>query len=319
MRRLPCGVVRVLITGGAGFIGANLARHLAAADWVAEVRVLDDLSSGDAANLDGVDVDLRAASILDRDALADAAAGVDAIVHLAAVPSVPRSVADPVTSHEANATGTLRVLEAARAAGGVHVVLASSSSVYGANPSLPKHEGLRPEPLSPYAVSKLATEAYASAYASCYGLPVLALRFFNVFGPLQPARHAYAAVIPAFVDAAIRGVPLPIHGDGHQSRDFTAVASVAAVLADAVRRRVTSDYAVNLAFGSRQTLLEVVGELSAVVGTELQVEHLPVRAGDVRHSQADQTRLRELFPDIEPVAFRDGLRATVDWFRGHAP
>jgi UDP-glucose 4-epimerase len=224
-----------------------------------------------------------------------------------------------VTSHEANATGTLRVLEAARAAGGVHVVLASSSSVYGANPSLPKHEGLRPEPLSPYAVSKLATEAYASAYASCYGLPVLALRFFNVFGPLQPARHAYAAVIPAFVDAAIRGVPLPIHGDGHQSRDFTAVASVAAVLADAVRRRVTSDYAVNLAFGSRQTLLEVVGELSAVVGTELQVEHLPVRAGDVRHSQADQTRLRELFPDIEPVAFRDGLRATVDWFRGHAP
>src|SRR5690606_26059571 len=203
-----------------------------------------------------------------------------AIVHLGARPSVPRSVADPVASHDVNATGTLNVLEAARRAGDVHVVAASSSSVYGANPTLPKHEDLAPRPLSPYAASKLATESYTLAWQHSYGLPTLAFRFFNVFGPLQPAGHAYAAVVPAFVSAALAGEPLPVHGDGTQSRDFTYVDTVCAVITDAVLRRVTSPEQVNLAFGSRTTLLEVIDLLSELLGEELPVRHTEPRVGD---------------------------------------
>lgn len=307
--------MRVTITGGAGFIGANLVRRLLAEGAADEVVVLDDLSSGSRNNLDAVEgVRLQVGTILDDLALDAALAGADAVVHLAARPSVPRSLADPLASHEANATGTLRVLEAARRAGGLHTIVASSSSVYGANAILPKHERLRPEPLSPYAVSKLATEGYALAHAHCFGLPVLAFRFFNVFGPLQPAGHAYAAVIPAFVAAAVAGRALTVHGDGHQTRDFTYVGSVAAVLTEAVRRRVTCSGPVNLAFGSRRSLLDVIAELQGLLGRELRVDHGEPRAGDVRDSQADQTRLRELFGDVEPVEFADGLRATLEWF-----
>ena len=304
----------VVVTGGAGFIGANLVRGLLDAPWIDGVRVIDDRSSGEHGNLDGLDVDDRVASILDEQALDDVVAGADAIVHLAARPSVPGSIEDPVGAHAVNATGTLAVLEAARRHGGLHTVLASSSAVYGPSPVVPKHEGLRPEPVSPYAVGKLATEAYASAYAHCYDLPVLALRFFNVFGPLQPAGHVYAAVVPAFVDAALAGRPLPVHGDGQQTRDFIAVGSVVSVIVDALRRQVTSDYAVNLAFGTRRSLLEVIDVLRDVMDADLLVEHLPERPGDVRHSQADDTRLRELFPDVDEVDFREGLLATVDWF-----
>ncbi|MEI2655017.1 MAG: NAD-dependent epimerase/dehydratase family protein [Microthrixaceae bacterium] len=199
-----------------------------------------------------------------------------AIVHLAARPSVPRSIEDPVASHEANATGTVEVLEAARAAaGGGHVIVASSSSVYGANPTLPKHEGLVPMPASPYAVSKLATESYTLAYRRCFALPVLAFRFFNVFGPLQAAGHAYAAVIPAFVDAALRGEPLTVHGDGTQSRDFTYVGTVTEVIADALARRVDHDGPVNLAFGTRTDLLSVIAKLEGILGTAVERNHTP--------------------------------------------
>jgi UDP-glucose 4-epimerase len=193
--------------------------------------------------------------------------------------------------------------------------VASSSSVYGSNPQLPKHEDLVPRPVSPYAATKLATESYALAWATSFGLDVLAVRFFNVFGPLQPAGHAYAAVVPTFVDAALAGRPLPVHGDGTQSRDFTYVGSVCRVLDQALRRRTAHDGPVNLAFGSRITLLEVIAAIEAEVGHELEREHQPTRAGDVPHSQADTTRLRGLFPEVEPVAFEDGLRATIDWFR----
>lgn len=313
--------MRVAVTGGAGFIGANLARTLL--DRGHDVVVLDDLSTGNRANLanldglDGLDGALRfvEGSILDDAALDDALAGTGSVVHLAARPSVPKSVADPVASHLANATGTMQVLEAVRRHGVGHVVVASSSSVYGANEQLPKHEDLVPMPVSPYAASKLATESYAMAWAASYGLRALAFRFFNVFGPLQPAGHDYAAVVPAFVDAALAGRPLPIHGDGMQSRDFTYVGSVAGVLADAVERQVAHDRPVNLAFGSRVTLLELVAELEAVLASTLEREHLPTRAGDVRHSQADQVRFRSLFPDARPVPLRDGLQQTVDWFR----
>ena len=266
-------------------------------------------------------------------------------MHLAARPSVPRSIVDPVASHNANATGTLNVLEAARRDGGRengshdggrengshdggrengrhergrsgdrHVIVAGSSSVYGANPELPKHEGLATRPLSPYAASKLATESYTLAYGHSYGLPTLAFRFFNVFGPLQAAGHAYAAVVPAFVDAALRGKPLPVHGDGTQSRDFTFVDTVCSVIVDAVNRRVTSDVPVNLAYGTRTDLLTVISLLEELTGSVV-VDHRPPRAGDVPHSQAADDRVRSLFPNIDPVPLEIGLKATVDWMR----
>lgn len=311
--------MKVVVTGGAGFIGANLCRALAADDGVREVVAFDDLSTGTRANLDGVDATLVEGTFVDPGQIAEVVEGADAVVHLGARPSVPRSIDDPVASHVANATGTMNVLEAARRAGGCQVVVASSSSVYGSNPTLPKTEQLATRPMSPYAATKLAAEAYALAWQHSFGLPTLAFRFFNVFGPLQAAGHAYAAVVPAFVDAALAGRPLQVHGDGTQTRDFTYVDTVCAVLVEAVRRRVTSTEPVNLAYGTRTSLLEVVSLLEEVVGHSVQVEHTPARVGDVPHSQAANDHLRALFPDVAPVGLADGLRATVDWFRSGAP
>jgi UDP-glucose 4-epimerase len=310
--------MKVVVTGGAGFIGANTCRELLSDPLIEEVVALDDLSTGTPANLEGVSAKLVQGSILDPATLDGVLAGASAVVHLAARPSVPRSLADPAASHQANATGTVQVLEAARRAGNPQVLVASSSSVYGANSELPKHEDLAPAPRSPYAASKLATEAYALAYADSFGLDVLAFRFFNVFGPGQPASHAYAAVIPAFVDAAIAGRALPVHGDGKQSRDFTFVDTVTAVIREAVTRRVTSRGPVNLAFGTRTDLLTVVSLLESILGRELPVEHLGPRSGDVRDSQADHARLRALFPGVVPVDLETGLRRTVEWFRSRA-
>jgi UDP-glucose 4-epimerase len=309
-------VRRVVVTGGAGFIGANLCRALAADTTVDRIVAVDDLSTSHAENLTGVGgIELVAGSILDVELLRRVMQGADAIVHLAARASVPRSIRDPVATHEANATGTLRVLEAARHAGGPHVVVASSSSVYGANRSLPASEDLAPLPVSPYAASKLAAEGYALSYGRSFGLPVLVFRFFNVFGPLQRAGHAYAAVVPAFVAAALAGEALPVHGDGGQTRDFTFVGSVVRVLVDSLDRAITAPGPVNLAFGGRASVLELARTLEDVIGAPLALAHGPVREGDVRDSQADQSRLRALFPDVEPLSLEDGLRATVDWFR----
>ena len=306
---------RILVTGGAGFIGANLCSLLAEDPAIDEVVAYDDLSTGHLVNLPaGRRVRLVEADICDGATLTEALEGASAVVHLAARPSVPRSIADPAASHRSNVTGTLEVLEAARRVGGVHVIVASSSSVYGSNPVLPKHEGLKPSPVSPYAAMKLAAETYALAWGATFGMDVLAFRFFNVFGPLQTAGHAYAAALPAFISAASEGRPLPIHGDGRQSRDFTYVGDVCAVLADALRRRVTEPEPVNLAFGSSTTLLEVVERLEVIFDRPLERQHLGVRPGDVRHSTADQSRLRALFPDLAPLALGDGLQATVDWF-----
>jgi len=307
--------MRIVVTGGAGFIGANLSRILLATEGVDEVVVLDNLSTGDRTNLDGLDVDFIEGDILEPTDLDKAISGAQSVVHLAARPSVPRSVKDPVASHLANATGTVNVLEAARRAGDVQVIVASSSSVYGSNPALPKHEDLATRPMSPYAASKLATESYTLAYGATYGMTTLAFRFFNVFGPLQAAGHAYAAVIPAFVDAALRGVPIPIEGDGTQSRDFTYVDTVAAVITDAIVRRVSSSDPINLAFGTRTNLLELIDLIEREVGHPLERDHRPPRVGDVPHSQAANDRLRALFPTIEPVALEDGLRSTINWFR----
>lgn len=306
--------MRVLITGGAGFIGANLTRFLTEERGAFEVRVLDDLSTGSRTNLEGMDVDFREGSIADPVAARKAVHGVDAVVHLAALGSVPRSVQDPVGSHAANLTGTLNVLEAARG-GDIHTVFASSSSVYGTNPALPKSEFDWTRPMSPYAVTKLGAEAYVLAYQHAYGLSSLAFRFFNVYGPLQSSGHAYAAVIPNFMEAAFAGEPLVVHGDGKQSRDFTYVDTVCATLTSAVERRVSSGDPINLAFGTNTSLLELIEVLGTELGQSLAVDHVDSRPGDVRASQADSTRLREYFPEVQPVPLGDGIATTAAWFR----
>jgi UDP-glucose 4-epimerase len=311
--------MKVLITGGAGFIGANLVRKLETMAGIAEIVVIDDLSFGFRENLDGTSATLLEGSILDEELLRHATDGASTIVHLAARSSVPRSVAEPMATHEVNATGTALVLEAARQTGDVQVIVASSSSVYGSTDVLPKHEELATRPISPYAASKLATESYALAWGHSYGLPVLALRLFNVFGPLQPPAHTYAAVIPAFLAAACSDRSLPVHGDGTQCRDFTFVGSVVDVLGQAITRRVSHPDPVNLAFGTRVTLLEVVAKLEHILERRLPVDHMPTRVGDVRRSQADSSLLLELFPDLEPTELADGLRATVEWFKRARP
>src|SRR3984957_3496529 len=291
----PSLAVRVVVTGGAGFIGANLCHMLSQEDFVDHVVALDDLSTGSRHNLAASpSVEFRQGSILDADDLDRVMAGAQAVVHLAARPSVPRSLADPMATHQVNATGTMMVLEAARRHGLPQVIVASSSSVYGANPVLPKREDMAPRPMSPYAASKLATESYALSYGHSFGLPVLALRFFNVFGPLQPPNHAYAAVVPAFLSCALSGQALPVNGDGTQTRDFTFVGTVAAVLTDALRRRVTASEPVNLAYGSRVSLLELITILEDVIGHPLRRDHFAPRAGDVAHSQADHTQVSRL-------------------------
>ncbi|MDP9866834.1 MULTISPECIES: NAD-dependent epimerase/dehydratase family protein [Streptosporangium] len=305
--------MRVLVTGGAGFIGANLCRALAARPEVESITVLDDLSSGDLANLGEVGVDFVMGSILDRELLAEVVAGATHVVHLAARPSVPRSLHDPLASHSVNATGTLHLLEACRASR-PHVILASSSSVYGDCREQHKHEDLATRPLSPYGASKLATEAYGLAYAESFGLPVLPFRFFNVYGPMQAADHAYAAVIPAFVSAALQGRPVPIHGDGSQARDFTYVGSVVDVLTDAAVRRVTSGSPVNLAFGTCVSLLTLKDALASVLGRPVEATFLPPRTGDIHQSQAAARLLAGLFPGVRPVSLDDGLSMTVTWF-----
>jgi UDP-glucose 4-epimerase len=303
--------MRILITGGAGFIGSNLARSLLETGTY-EIVIIDDFSTGFRSNLDDLDVQLHCASILDPVALHQAFEGCDSVVHLAARPSVPRSIQDPMASHQANATGTLAVLEAAQRID-AHVIVASSSSVYGANPILPKVESMLPMPMSPYAVSKLATESYALAWGRCFDLPTLAFRFFNVYGPRQAAGHAYSAVIPSFLDAVIQGDAIAVHGDGTQSRDFTFVDTVTSVIESALRRRVTCDSAVNLALGNRISLNELVDKISDLTNKPPQVSYGPPRAGDVPHSCADSSLLESLFPEIHRVSIEIGLRKTYEW------
>jgi UDP-glucose 4-epimerase len=307
--------MNVTVTGGAGFIGANLCRALAGRPGIDRVVAYDNLSTGSAANLAGVAVELVVGDLRDRRLVRDVLDRTDAVVHLAARPSVPRSLADPLASHDANVTGTVNVLEACRRSG-THLVAASSSSVYGATAVLPKHEDLPTRPLSPYAASKLAAESYALAYAASFGLPTLVLRFFNVYGPLQSSGHAYAAAIPAFVHAALRGEPLAVHGDGRQTRDFTFVGSVVDVLAQAVLGRVTADTPVNLAFGESASIHDVIGLIGEFLGRDLAIRYGPTRPGDVRDSRGANERLLGLFPGLAPILLADGLRQTIEWFAG---
>jgi UDP-glucose 4-epimerase len=308
--------MKILITGGAGFIGSNLARYINQHAPDVKIAILDDMSNGREENLTDLRCDFTLGSILDMPLLTSLMDGVDSVVHLAALGSVPRSVAAPRPTHEANVTGTLNVLEAARARGVDQVIVASSSSVYGSNPSLPKTETDWTRPMSPYGVSKLATEGYTIAYNHTYGMKTLAFRFFNVFGPGQPADHAYAAVIPKFLDAALNRRPLQIHGDGLQSRDFTYVRTVTQTLWSAVQRGLSSRDPINLAYGTNTSLMRLVELIGEEIGSTPETEHTDTRVGDVRASQGDGVSIRALFPELSPVSLEDGLRETVNWFKG---
>jgi UDP-glucose 4-epimerase len=311
-------MTRILITGGAGFIGSNLARLALSSPEVTGVVVLDDLSTGARENLAGLEVEFHEGSVTDPAALERAVAGVDAVAHLAAMASVPQSIDDPMRCHEVNATGTLNVLEACRRKGVTQVIAASSSAVYGANPAPVKSERDWVRPLSPYAVSKLATEQYLLAYQTCYAMSTMAFRFFNVYGPGQPAGHVYAAVIPIFTDALLAGRPLPVNGDGTQTRDFIYVETVCRILLDAMARRMSHEEPVNVALGTETTLLELVTALEKASDDRATVEFRPPRAGEIAQSRADDSVLRALFPDLDAVPLETGLRETVDWFRSRA-
>ena len=302
---------KIAVTGGAGFIGSNLVERLLSDGH--EVTVIDDLSTGLKSNLDLTKVTFRELSLTDREGLAKAVKGVDAIVHLGARGSVPRSLKNPIATHDVNATGTLNVLEAARTSG-AQVIFSSSSSVYGRNGQLPKDESMWLSPLTPYAASKLAAEGYVQAYGAAYEVPVTLLRFFNVFGPKQRPDHEYAAVLPKWIWKAMNNEAIDVYGDGSQTRDFTYVRTVLDVIEDAINRGVRTEGAVNLAYGNRISLLTTIDLLKDHF-PDLKVNFLGDRPGDVKNSQNDPVLLKELFPSVVPTEFEVALNETVNWLK----
>ncbi len=306
--------MRVLVTGGSGFIGAHLVERLLRDGH--HVRVLDNFATGRRENLlaVGADVELVEGDIQSYERVHRAVRGSEVVFHHAALPSVPRSVQDPLTSNATNVTGTLNVLLAARDEGVSRVVFASSSSVYGANPELPKHEGLTPMPISPYAVAKLAGEGYCSSFFRVFGLETVAVRYFNVFGPRQDPLSQYSAVIPRFI-TALQSAQAPIvYGDGEQSRDFTYIDNVIEGTVLAMSATGVGGEVFNVAAGRRVTLNELLGHLRPLVGAEVEAHHEEPRPGDVRHSHAQITRAQEKLGYRTVVSVEEGLRRTLAWF-----
>ena len=304
----------VLITGGAGFIGSHLARALLAAGE--RVRVLDNFSTGYRRNLDGIanDVEIAQGDLRDPDACSRACSCVDTVYHLAALGSVPRSVQDPLTTDSVNVGGTLQLLMAAQAQGVRRVVFSSSSSVYGNTAAVSKHEQLLPAPLSPYAVSKLAGEAYCRAFHQCYGLETIALRYFNVFGPRQDPNSPYAAAIPRFLDAFAANRAPVLYGDGRQTRDFTYVANV--VEANRLAGRATGGIGdvFNIACGEQIPVRHVLDRLAVLLKKDIACEYQPRRTGDIEHSLASVEKARIVLGYAPIVGFEEGLRRTVKDF-----
>jgi len=304
-----------LVTGGAGFIGSHITERLVREGHL--VRVLDNFSSGHEANLISFrsGVELIRGDICDKQLVSEATNGVDVVFHEAALGSVPRSVADPATTHDVNITGTLNVLLAARDAGVKRVVYASSSSVYGETPVLPKREDMSVQPLSPYALSKLVGEHYASVFKQVYGFEVVSLRYFNIFGPRQDPESQYAAVIPRFITALLDGKSPVVYGDGLQSRDFTFVDNVVNANLLAAEAEGVAGRAFNVACGGRYTLLDLLAQVKEILGSDIEPVHEGARAGDVRDSQASIEAARQAFGYRVSVDFEEGLRKTVDWYR----
>ena len=306
-----------LLTGGAGFIGSNLARFVLSKGH--EVRILDNFSTGKRENLTeiGDKIRLIEGDIRDSEAVNEAMSGVDGVFHLAALGSVPRSVADPVTSHDVNVNGMVRILEAVRALKIKRIVFSASSSAYGNQPVSPKVETMPVLPISPYAANKVTGEAYMQAWAGAFGIETVSLRYFNVFGPRQDPNGAYAAVIPAFVAAMLKGVRPTIFGDGEQSRDFCFVANVC----DANWRAMNipgdrcNGRPINIACNRHTTLNQIYRKLQELLEVEMEPIYAPPRAGDVRHSLADISRAKEVLGYEPLVYFDEGLERTIGWYR----
>lgn len=309
-----------LVTGVAGFIGSAVARALLAQGD--RVRGVDDFATGRRENIAEIldRIDFREEDINDAKAMAEACRGVDYVLHQAAIPSVPKSIADPVGSNHVNVTGTMSVLVAARDAGVKRVVYAASSSAYGDTPALPKHEEMRPSPLSPYAVAKLAGEMYTQVFSGCYGLETVALRYFNVFGPRQDPNSPYSAVLAKFITQMLRGEQPTIHGDGEQSRDFTYIDNAVRgnLLACSAPAQKVAGRVLNLACGERYTLNQTYALLQKLTGYAGPPAYGPERAGDVKHSLADISAAREALGYAPAVGFEEGLRRTVEWYRTQA-
>jgi UDP-glucose 4-epimerase len=302
-----------LVTGGAGFIGSNVAEGLVRRGD--RVRVFDNLSTGRRENLDGLDgVELFEGDLRDANAVRRAVSGVEGVFHQAALRSVPRSVDDPMSTNDVNVGGTLNLLMACRGAKVRRVVYASSSSAYGDDPALPKVETLPANPISPYAVSKLAAEHYCRTFARLYGLETVSLRYFNVFGPRQNPESKYSAVIPRFLQLALQHEPLEIHGDGGQSRDFTYIDNVVQGNLKAMDTPGVSGEVFNVACGTRHSLLTIADAIAAFLGRELPRTHTLPRAGDVRHTLADISKAERLLDYRPEVDFATGIRHTCAYF-----
>lgn len=305
-----------VITGGAGFIGSHIAEHLLRRGH--RVHIVDNFSTGKRSNIEALnglgELEVFEVSITDKDALDKAFAGADYVFHQAALPSVPRSVADPLTTNEMNVTGTLNVLIAARDAGVKRVAYAASSSAYGDVQGEYKTEDMPPNPQSPYAVAKLAGEYYCKAFTKVYGLETVALRYFNVFGPRQDETSQYAAVIPKFIAAMSKGQQPPVHGDGTQSRDFTYIDNVVHGNLLAIKAPDAAGEMMNMATGGRITLLDLIDKINRLLGTNITPEFTEPRKGDIKHSRAGTDKARDLLDFAPIVDFDTGLARTVEWF-----
>jgi UDP-glucose 4-epimerase len=304
---------RIVVTGGAGFVGTNLVRALLKENH--EVAIVEDFSTGLKNNLKGLDVELHEISLVDAEKVRKALEKSEYIFHLGARGSVPRSIKNPRATMDVNVTGTLNVLESARATGAV-VAFSSSSSVYGSNLELPKNEKMWTAPITPYAASKLSGEALVAAYATSFGVSAITYRFFNIFGPWQRPDHDYAAVIPKWIWKLMHNERIEVFGDGSQSRDFTYIDNVVSTLIQGLKEKVNHPNPVNLAFGSAITLNQCIDEFR-VKFPNLEIKYLAKRAGDVKNSQNNPTLLNSLFPQIKPVGFSEALENTYQWFVEH--
>ena len=302
--------MRVLVTGGAGFVGTNLTLSLLEHGY--DVKIFDDLSTGLEQNIPK-DAEFINASILDTSNLNNAIKECEVVVHLGARGSVPRSIKDPIATHDVNSSGTLNVLEAARSSGS-HYIFSSSSSVYGSNMTLPKSENMVLRPLTPYAASKMSGEALSLAYAKSYELPVSTFRFFNIFGPWQRPDHEYAAVLPKWISKCLKGNEIEVFGDGLQTRDFTYVGTVVNIILSCISKKILHPEPVNLAYGNNISLNQVL-EIMKFNFPTLNVKYLPPRKGDVLYSKNDPKLIKTLYPDITRDKFEVSLQKTIDWFK----
>jgi len=310
-------MAKYLVTGGAGFIGCNLVRYIL--DKGHDVVVLDNFATGKRQNLADIAgrIELIEGDIRDRETVDRAVAGCAAVFHEAALGSVPRSVDDPLTTHDVNVNGTITILEAARAADVRRIIFAASSSAYGDRKESPKHEGMVPLPISPYAAGKVTCEMYMQAYAAVYGLQTLCLRYFNVFGPHQDPAGAYAAALPAFISRLLRGQSPTVFGDGEQSRDFCYIENVCEAnwLAVQAPADVCDGRAMNIACNRRTTLNQILAQLKDLLGTDIPATYEASRPGDVRHSLADISLAGRTIGYEPQVFFEEGLASAIDWYR----